>query len=289
MPLDRRHPSAPAWWQWPTVLSLDAPVVAVLWQWEFAHVARASLRPAHGFVLAASVWIAYVADRWIEGWRLAPEKIATERHFFYQRWRWPVAACVGAALAADLAVAFMSLGRCEIEAGLPLLAAVLAYLLSHQLIHARNRWRLPKEMCTAVLLGWGAALFPAAVPGGGPASLVSSVALFAALCFANCALISIWERAVDRSHGQTSLAGQFPQGAEWSRRLPWALAVVAAILGCAAGGDARTAAFCAAAAALLLAAVDRLQERCGRRLARVLADVALMTPMAPFIAMHCGQ
>jgi len=27
---------APHWWQWPTVLSLDAPAVAVLWQWEIA-------------------------------------------------------------------------------------------------------------------------------------------------------------------------------------------------------------------------------------------------------------
>ena len=32
-------PGRPHWWQWLTILSLDAPVVAVLWQWLLARVA----------------------------------------------------------------------------------------------------------------------------------------------------------------------------------------------------------------------------------------------------------
>lgn len=35
------HPTR--WWQWPTVLSLDAPAVAVGWQWLFSRTAGADL------------------------------------------------------------------------------------------------------------------------------------------------------------------------------------------------------------------------------------------------------
>src|SRR5262245_35757149 len=95
----------PSWWQWPTVLSLDAPVVALLWQWLLARSARVTLGSAEAFVLGSSVWLAYAADRWIEGWRLAPDQIRTQRHAFYQRWRWPVAVTWSLVLAADLALA----------------------------------------------------------------------------------------------------------------------------------------------------------------------------------------
>ena len=35
-------PGKPHWWQWPTILSLDAPAVALLWQWQLARVAGLS-------------------------------------------------------------------------------------------------------------------------------------------------------------------------------------------------------------------------------------------------------
>jgi hypothetical protein len=179
-------------------------------------------------VLGASVWLAYAADRWIEGWRLASDRIRTQRHHFYQRWRWPVAALWLLVLAADLGIAFGQLTRREIAAGLLLLAPVLAYLLSHQLIHRHHRWRAPKELCVAALLAAGVALFPLAQSTVALRPLVAPLALFTLLCLANCALISAWEHAIDETHGQTSLARQFRRSAAVSRTLPWLLAVAAA-------------------------------------------------------------
>jgi hypothetical protein len=274
----------PYWWQWPTVLSLDAPAVAVLWQWLLARTAHTSLGRPHAFILSASVWLAYAADRWIEGWRLAPDRIRTQRHHFYQRWRWPVAAFWLLVLAADLGTAFGRLSRREIAGGLLLLAPVLAYLLSHQLVHRHHRWRAPKELCVAALLAAGVALFPLAQPTVALQPLVAPLALFALLCLANCALISVWEHAVDETHGQTSLARQFRRGAAVSRTLPWLLAVAAAVLASTATGETRVAAVCAAASSILLGLVDRLEPRTGPQLARVLADVALLTPLAPLLA-----
>jgi len=270
----------PRWWQWPTVLSLDAPVVAILWQCLLARSAPASLGAAEISVLGFSVWLAYAADRWIEGWRLDPESIRTQRHLFHQRWRWPIAATWAAVLGIDLATAIRGLSLAEFRAGLILLIPVAAYLLSHQLVHRNSRWRAPKEICVALLLAAGAAVFAVASPDARPGRLAAPTALFALLCFTNCALISVWEDDVDRVHGQTSLALQLG-GSAALRVLPWVVAALAAgawLWRGRLGGDAPA---CAAASAVLLGIVDLAEARIGRRLARVLADVALVTPLVP--------
>jgi hypothetical protein len=270
----------PRWWQWPTVLSLDAPAVVLLWQGLIAHLAGVTLGAAPRFVLAASVWLSYAGDRWIEGWRLAPYRVLTVRHSFYQRRRRAIAVTGTIVLAADVAVAERYLRPVDLTAGIVLLGAVLAYLLSHQLVHRRISWRLPKEACVALLLTGGVALF---VLAGRPALLrpaAEPLGLFAGLCLANCALISLWERDVDRGHGQTSLVRQFRNAAAISHALPWTLAAAALAYGLAAPAAWRPAALCAGASGLLLGLVDELEPRIGRQAARVLADVALLTPAA---------
>jgi hypothetical protein len=274
----------PYWWQWPTILSLDAPSVALLWQWELARVTGTVPGLVAAFVLGASVWLAYVADRWIEGWRLDPDRVRTQRHQFHRRHRWPIAFAWCAVLAADLAAALAGLPERQLVGGWILLGAVSAYLFSHQLVHRNHPWRLPKEICVAGLLGCGVALFIAPAGGASVAPILAPLALFALLCFSNCALISVWEHAVDRSHGQTSFALQFRIGVGISRALPWAIAAASAPAWILVGEVARPAVLCAGAGGLLLGAVDLLQERIGWRMARVLADVALMTPVAQLAA-----
>jgi hypothetical protein len=277
------QPSAeeiPRWWQWPTVLSLDAPVVAVLWQGLLARPASAAVGAAEAVVLGLSVWLAYSADRWIEGWRLEPGAIRTQRHHFYQRWRWPIAAAWAAVLAAAVTTSALGLSRAQLAAGLLLLVPVAAYLLSHQLVHRTSRWRAPKEVCVALLIAAGSAVFIIARPEARAGRLVVPLGLFSLLCFTNCALISLWESEVDRSHGQTSLALQLRR-TEALRLLPWAAAALAAAFWLWVGRRAGPVPLCAAASGILLGAVDLAEASIGRRLARVLADVALMTPAAP--------
>jgi hypothetical protein len=234
-------------------------------------------------VLGCSVWLAYCADRWIEGWRLAPAAIRTHRHHFHQRWRWPLAAAWVAVLFFDIAAALAGLSAAQFRAGCVLLLAVAAYLLSHQLVHRGSRWRAPKEVCVAVLLGAGAAIFAAARPGASAGALAVPTALFMLLCFCNCALISLWEDAVDRSHGQTSLALQLGRAAAFNRAVPWAVSALSAAAWFLAADRARTVAACSAASAALLGVVDLAEPRIGRVRARVLADIALLTPAAPLL------
>jgi hypothetical protein len=281
------QPSAatrPRWWLWPTILSLDAPAVVVLWQWLVARSASVPEQPPEAVVLGCSVWLAYCADRWIEGWRLVPESILTHRHLFHQRWRWPILAAWTVVLGLDVIEAATGLSAGQFRAGLLLLLAVAAYLLSHQYVHRTSRWRAPKEACVALLLGAGAAVFAAGRPGADLRGMAAPLALFVLLCFSNCALISVWEDEVDRSHGQTSLALQFGKAAALSRALPWGVCAAAAAVWIAGVPHARAASACAAASGALLGLVDLAEPRIGRVLGRVLADVALMTPLAWLLA-----
>ncbi|MCA8978001.1 MAG: hypothetical protein KDC98_24965 [Planctomycetes bacterium] len=272
----------PRWWQWPTILSLDAPIVAVCWQWMLAAVVAVRLQWHHAVLLAAMTWLVYAADRWIEGFLLAPGQVRTWRHWFYQRWRWHCLAAWLVVAAAGLVVAATRLSRAEGMAGAVLSVPVLVYLLSHQLVHRRHPWRLPKEILIAVLFALGTACLAYLHAEAAPERLVAPLLLFALLCFANCALIAVWETEVDRCHAQTSLVLQFPRSRGPLRALPWAIAAAAAWLAWQQDGAPRIAAGCAAASGLLLGALDLGHQRCGRQLARVLADVALMTPLLPW-------
>ena len=138
---------------------------------------------------------------------------------------------------------------------------------------------MPKEACVALLFGGGVAVFQIGPSLASLRPIAAPLGLFMLLCFANCALISVWEHAVDQSHGETSLAGQFHWGAAFSRVLPWILAGLALGRWPAAAATERPVDVCILASSVLLGLLDWLEPRIGRRGARVLADLALMTPV----------
>ena len=273
------NPGKPHWWQWATVLSLDAPAVALSWQALFARSAGVMLHGVHAVVLGGGVWMIYAADRWLEGWRLTAEQLQTQRHHFYHRWRWPVFAVWLAVLVTVFAVACRQLDRREWLAGVLLLAPVLVYLFSHQWLHRDYPWRVPKEVCVAVLFTAGCSFFTLVHTPVAGAFLAVPLGLFTLLCFANCTLIAAWEREVDARHGQTSWALQFPRGRVLSRWQTWLIACVAG-LAATTGPALRAPNTCAAASGLLLGLLDLAEPALGRELARALVDMTLLTPLA---------
>ena len=270
------------WWQWPTILSLDAPAVAVVWQWLFAQTTGSTLSWFHHVILATAVWLAYSADRWIEGWRLPREDVQTRRHLFYQHHRWTTFGIWLAIFISSIALSWQLLGATELKAGLLLLGPVLVYLLSHQLLH-RQHLRVPKELCVALLFAAGIAIFSLAQVSVDFHHGGILLILFGLLCFADCALISIWEDEVDRQHGQTSLALQYPGGHWLVRLLPWIIALVSLGFIAHASPISRVAFGCLSASSTLLGLIDLRQNSLGREWARVLADFALLTPLIPWL------
>jgi hypothetical protein len=188
-----------------------------------ARVAGVDLGWAPPVVLAISVWLAYAADRWIEGWRLDEDVIRTPRHHFYKEYRWPVAALWIAALAADVAIAFARLDARDIAAGFLLIAAVAGRTCSRissctAIARGVRRRNCASRRSFRPAPSW----FVTETPQ--PGALMLPLAFFALLCFTNCALISVWEREVDRAHGQTSLALGASDHERLIRQLPLMIA-----------------------------------------------------------------
>jgi len=239
-------------WLWPNLLSLDAPVVAVLWQILFARCFQVPVDALAALLLLMTVWLIYEADRTLDAWK--GESHSPRHEFYRQCWRslLPVWLTV-LGLTAWLAAVQLPPGL--FLHGSILLAAVGVYFA---LVHS-SVLRLHKEAAVGVLFALGASL----VAWGKvktPAD-VATILLFSGLCWMNCIAIQKWE----------------------GDKLDWSPSIAAIVLGCAAaillyahrtvlGGAELASAF----GFLLL---DRVLPRLSADAVRVLADVALLSPL----------
>jgi hypothetical protein len=248
-------------WLWPNLLSLDAPVVAVLWQILFIRCFHAA-GPTPGnalpsVLLVAVVWLIYAADRALDAWRGSD---ARPRHEFYRRhWRTilPIWTMV---LSATSWLAWTQLPRQTFERGAWLAAAVAVYFAA---VHGlRRKW--PKEAAVALIFGLGASL--AAWTRVETSYDVLTVTLFACLCWINCVAIERWEHDAGE-HGPSL----YPVG------------ILAACVGLAAivmlhhARPILASAEASSAAAFVL--LDRSRLKFSADALRVLADVALLSPI----------
>ena len=51
------------WWLWPNLLNLDSPMLAVIWQEQFARIAGVNLAFGDRLLLFCCTWLVYCADR----------------------------------------------------------------------------------------------------------------------------------------------------------------------------------------------------------------------------------
>jgi hypothetical protein len=253
-------------WLWPNLLSLDAPLVAVLWQALFIrcfHVSNPTLKNTalsnttqgqalSAILLVSAVWLIYAADRALDAWRGAG---AQPRHEFYRRhWRGilPIWVLV---LAATTCLAWAGLPRQVFERGAWLGGAVIVYFAA---VHGSHR-KWPKEAAVAIIFALGASL--AAWTHVETRADVLTVILFSCLCWINCIGIEQWEQ------------GQY--------RLP--IGALAGCIGLAAililHHDRPILAGAEAASAAAFVLLDRGRLRLSTDALRVLADAALLSPV----------
>jgi hypothetical protein len=239
-------------WLWPNLLSLDAPVVAVLWQILFARCFQVPVNGLAALLLLFTVWLIYAADRTLDAWRGNGH---SPRHEFYRRhWRellpgWMMILVLTAWLALEQLPPGLFLH------GLILLVTVGIYFA---LVHS-SVLRMHKEAAAGVLFALGASL----VAWGNVKTTadVMTILLFSGLCWMNCIAIQKWE----------------------GEQLDWSPSIAAIVVACAAvtlvyahrpmlGGAELASAF----GFLLL---DRVRRRLSADAVRVLADVALLSPV----------
>jgi hypothetical protein len=244
-------------WLWPNLLSLDAPLVAVLWQMLFARCFHAGVNALASVLLVLAVWLIYAADRVLDGWK---DLDRLPRHQFYRRhWR-AIAPIWGAAFALAGWLAWTRLSQVLLERGLAVLAAVGLYFIAVHFAPRAFKKAWPKEAAVAILFAVGASL--AAWNQVRSLSDAATIVLFSCLCWINCIAIQRWE------HGQ-------PGG--WAVSIA-ALAVAAiALFLVQPHRPILSGAECASALAFVL--LDRERPRFSADALRVLADAALLTPI----------
>jgi len=294
----RKHvpPRLPGPATWLNLVCLDAPIVAVVWLCLFATTFHAPLRPGNAVALFLTAWLIYLADRLADASSLKAGSPRSLRQQFCLRHReiWSSALLLIGAF--DLYVIWRGLAAGAFFAGAAVGILALIYLA---LNHPNGLiWHsLPaKEVAIGLLFTAGTmvALLPAAAPVSG-AFIACSLA-FACVCSLNCISIARWERELDRAQGKISLATCHPRFVRHTGRICAGLALGS--LAMASIYRSGLPVFgCACASAVLLgwlnASADlkegRFQNRRSLGLNRdertALADLVLLTPLIPLIAM----
>jgi hypothetical protein len=242
--------SPPRFWLWPNLLSLDAPIVAVLWQILFARCFHATVPGVAAALLVLAVWLIYAADRAFD----ARGESKLPRHEFYRR-HWRVVLPVWtAAFALAAWLAWTRLPAPLLQRGAIIAAAVALYFA---VVHAiRPAW--PKELAVAILFAVGASV--AAWSAVRSAADVEAIVLFCCLCWINCMAIEQWERSTF----------------QWPIATAAMFVAAAAALTCANRPVLSGAEMASAFAFVVL---DFGRRRFSADALRVLADVALLTPV----------
>lgn len=238
-------------WLWLNLLSLDAPVVALVWQDLAAHSFGNPLRLAARIVLGLTVWAVYLADRLLDIRATGPLQ-NTARHRFYQRHPRAMSVLLAAVFVLDACLALLELRRAVFLDGLAVAACVAAYLCIFPL--RRSGWE--KQVFAALLFSVGVLLV--SFTWLGPRQLLLPAALFGVLCLCNLMLIECWE------------------GGRECRFL-WLAPI--AVAGLAMLRPAGVWQHAVALSGVLLAIVAIAGPRLTAAAKRVLADAALLTPL----------
>ncbi len=268
-------------WLWPNLLSLDAVIVALLWQQLFASAVSVPLSGAERCGLAFAVWAIYLTDRTLDSSRDA--SLPSARHVFYRKHRLLALILAGSVLAAG-AAAYCFLSRGIMLAGLALSGVVAFHFLT---VHTRFAFheRLPKEISVAAVFAVGAALVPLIKSWFVP-TLTSAVFLFGVLCALNCASVEHreWQR-FGRTHFEQPSASS-----NWLCRnlqfIAAMVALVAAVLTVATPEHQLYAGIAASAVALIW--FDKTQARMSVHAMRVAADLSLIAPVLLLLARPYG-
>jgi hypothetical protein len=238
-------------WLWLNLVCLDAPLVAICWQWIFAHSVHLSVPIRHQAALFLTAWVIYLADRLGDSVSLVRGQPKSVRQQFCLRHKslWLVSIIGVAAL--DMIVVLRAVDYETAVPGAILGAFTIAYLAIN---HAHSEiWEaIPlKEFTIGSLFAAGTLLGVSPHIFVEGSTTIFAAILFASLCSLNCVSIAIWERDLDRIQGRHSIATRWAHANFLPRLLLLVLLAGSVLLGLFDPG-AWPVALCLGASGLLL-------------------------------------
>lgn len=253
-------------WLLPNLLSLDAPLIALLWQDVFARDTGVKLAAASRAALPLAVWLIYLADRLLDTRNGMPPSL-TARHSFSCACRGFCYLLAGA-VATGLLINIWLLPRPVFENGFLVSCSVAMYLGIVHCLGGRLRSWLPKEAAVGVIFAVGTALAPFTWALDG-ARLIFPALLFGLLCWINSSAIEIWE------------GGRADAVSSWAVRhmklMAAATCIVSVLVGLRFGWPHTAAALIISAIGYW--AVADVHAELGTDMLRVAIDVPLLAPL----------
>jgi hypothetical protein len=264
---------------WLSVLCLDAPLVAIGWQWLFARAFTVQVLQSHRAALFLTAWFIYMFDRFTDAISLRPHfpKSVRQQTCLDHVKSWVILIVLVGAV--DAGIIFTRLEHTTTMRGLFLGAVAVCYLA---LNWAANKvWeRVPlKEFIIGLLFAAGTVVVsvPSSLIEGSTIGLTAAIALFIGLCWLNCISIAVWERELDRSQSKHSIATRWLGIAHFAR-VSLILLVTISLLLAHFNVINQTLAPCLGTSAILLLALHFIPLWRDERTA--LADLVLLTPFA---------
>lgn len=249
----------PPAWLWFNLLSLDAPLIAVVWQDFLARCYPTVLHATGRCTLGLTVWAIYLADRLLDV-RYPAAAAESIRHQFYRRHRAFALSLLFAVAGIDVLATRLWLLPAVFDNGLLVMAGVVVYLG----VFPFTRWGAAswKKPLAAALFTAGTFVIAWTGSSHPVRQLGWPAAAFCALCLGNLRMIGRW------SHQTIPPSLNIPR--EWI----WVLFLAA----CAAGvrGCTWFTAISFSAAGLL--ALARWGRKISGEARCVLADALLLTP-----------
>ena len=261
---------------WLNMACLDAPLVAIAWQWLFARTFDVVVTIADREALFLTTWLIYLIDRFADSVSLASNVPRSWRQKFCLEHRNIWVALMIAVAALDAGILWWWLDYETLSRGLFLGAIVLAYLAIN---HAFSKlWQvLPfKEIIIGLLFAAGTILSFAPKVLVGKLTLALVAFLFACLCSLNCITIAIWECDLDQAQRKYSIATRWLSASNGTKTLSLFLTLASAALGFYDHRFGQFAA-CLAVSSLLLTVLNSAPMRRDERTA--LADLILLLPL----------
>ncbi|NNC90378.1 MAG: hypothetical protein HKN82_18135 [Akkermansiaceae bacterium] len=268
-------------WLWPNLLSLDAPLVAVVWMWMFAKTWRVEyFPPAIYLLLALVVWSVYVADRLLDArFRQMMDRDVPTRHRIHARLRKPLTVGMILAVISSMGLlAFLPVGL-WMHGSFVLVLVALYFVMSF--VQETELMTYFKNILAGLAFAYGTAV---GVQFYRPASdllwflLSTEVLSFAVLCIFNITAIDFWEES------RKSPDPEVKRGYEMLLTLLLIMLGAFALL-LAVFADSYNKPFFVAVlvATGLLYLVNRERSRFSMDAQRVLADLAMLLPLPVFM------
>ncbi|TWU36717.1 prenyltransferase [Novipirellula aureliae] len=267
----------------PNLIALDAPIVAICWQYWLSVTLSEKPKPLIHLLLFLTVWLVYIADRLLDCRRLDFQLDVPLRHQFANKWGWVLWPIWCGAFVFNGLLAILFVDSFLVIAGAILFSVVLFY---GWVVHGRpttGQW-LPKEFFVAGLFSLGVCL-PIFVSKNTLSTLVLT-ALLSWLFLLNCFCVAAAQRKSDQLQNIGSAIRLFPS---LCSRIPLLAFLLVAAAMIANHADIVsypiTLAISISSVGLMLLsyAIDRANDWSKKTRYGLLADSALLSPLVVLV------